>query len=139
MTEEKDKKDRMDFLKLCRESMPVEVRIKEDKVPCYMHVLTHTEQMHSDTVYLEAQELSKTGTDQEKVNVIAFWSQAVQRLFYALRITSDPMSKRLFEDAREVSALPADEINRLNTIYRENFELSEDDLGNSLRARISIS
>ena len=148
MTEEskEELKAIRDFRKLVTDVHPIDIYTKtptglEDKVvpvKAFIRALTYTETLHVRQTVLEQYSFAEEHklTD-ETASRVANETALRYTVYYAVRDGHEASAPRLFFDEREVLKLPLMTILDIYTKYQEYFEITNDDLGESLRARTS--
>jgi hypothetical protein len=79
--------------------------------------------------------MKSDGSEDEDAIIGGYCALRLMTVFYSVRKTEKPDSPRLFESLRQAGSVNPQELDRLFIGYQESFEMSEDDLGNSLRAK----
>lgn len=140
-----------DFKKLkATDCAPVDIYlsapiINEDKtvtvsepIKGYLRQLTYYESLYVKQGVLAQYVFGKEHNVPENViNIIANKTAIQYTVFYSVRDGFENSAPRLFQDESEVSMLPENTILDIYTKYIQSFDLSVEDLGESLRARTS--
>jgi hypothetical protein len=131
-----DLKEKRDYLKLIQECVEVDLEIGGQSIKGWLRVLTTPEQLHADMLMHEAMEMDKNGSDEKYIEMMASVIRQTQMLYYSLRSGPEQNATRMFRVPQEVLALGTETHKLLAQKYHESFVITEEDLGNSLRARI---
>lgn len=121
---------------------PVEIEIKagEQLTKAWLHALTDIQTIHCLSVYGEQKQiLMDDGQDEPRAKEMALLALDIQTMLHSVRVGPEKNSPKLFHRATELLYLKTEERNRMSAIYAEHFDMTEADLGNSLRARTDIS
>lgn len=130
------------FIKLLSDCTPCEIKLDEKSSPIkiYLRATSYPEELHVRQLVLEIQEWAKTqGLSETSTRDAVMEAVMRMRLYYSARVSWEVSAPRLFQDEREVARLPLNIIFELSTKYHEAFGLSDEELGESLRARTTNS
>ena len=87
-------------------------------------------------VYRETYKLMiEAGQSEKDAEYSGYMAMVLQTLFFVIRKGPEDKSPRLFESTRKIGSVMPDEQNRLFEVFHDSFEMTEEELGNSLRAR----
>lgn len=126
--------------KLLRDSVEVEFEVGGNRIKAWLTPLTYAEHIHVSATAREAYiELKKANADDEIALEAAHRAAVAMSLFFSLRKEKGKNAERLFEDPRLVASLDLETQIAVYGDYLKNFNLTEEDLGNYLRARVDSS
>lgn len=77
----------------------------------------------------------ESGQSEEDANNTAYLASRLQTLFFVVRKGPEDKAPRLFENPRQLGAITPVEQERLFERWFTSFEMTEEDLGNSLRVK----
>lgn len=127
------------FEKLKADPKPVEFEVGGQTVKAWLHALTDSQTLHCFSVFREQYDLCKAdGQEEAYAKMISVLALDIQLLRYAVRVGEAKGSDRLFT-GRELLTLKPETRQLLLDAYTKNFEFSEAELGESLRARTGTS
>lgn len=128
------------FQKLLANPVEVEFKLKDEVFKAWMHCITDSQTLHCTAVYAEQYEMIiKDGGEEKYAKSMAGLAANCQTLVYALKKGQERTSEKVFSRVGELLVMPVDERTSLTLKYIETFDMTEEDLGNSLRARMVTS
>lgn len=124
--------------KLTKAPVPHELQVGDKPVQCWLAPLTYQERIHVNASANEAYRvLSEHGAEHKDALSAATIAIINTTAFYSIRQGPKPDSPRLFASPVEVTLLPFDAVGQAMERQAAEFSLSEDELGNCLRARVT--
>ncbi len=126
-----------DFDKLQAHPVEIEISIGGQIIKAWLHSLPDTQTIHAISVYGEQKDmLILDGQDEDRAKNMALLALEIQTLLHAVKMGAKRDSQQLFKNAREILSLAPDEKQKISETYAKHFDMTQDQLGNSLRARI---
>jgi len=138
----KDAKDAETFLKLFQEPFETGIELEgQTPIPVWVHNITPLEDLHVAQCWGEAYKWLRGQEGSEEASVVRFCNiqSSDMTMFYAIRKGPEKNSPRLFGSVKEYMKVPIGARLDLYGKYADRFVPTEEDLGNSLRARIDGS
>lgn len=137
----KDSQDAAAFLKLLQEPFEGTIDLEgQEPIKVWIHPLTPREELHVAQCWGEAYKwLKDQGGEEESTVRTCNMQQADMIVYYSLHAGKATTSTKVFSSIRELMAYKAETRISLYGQYVGRFLPSEEDLGNSLRARIEGS
>lgn len=124
-----------DFMKLYGEEGPITFKVGEVEVTAWLRNLTAREYIHTGQLFAENYEAMKEkGVDENGCKFAGGEALKIQTLLYCIRTKKD--GPALFSGPREVFQLKSIVRDEIYLAYCKRYELTEDEVGNLLRARI---
>lgn len=127
--------------KIYAEPQEEEITISGEKHKVWLHPLSYPVQKSVCLGRFREvhQMLTSTGTEVEVASQAADMAYRSQMILFCVRVGKEDSAISFFKDAKQVFALNPEEMINLSSRLLELFEITEEDLGNSLRARIHAS
>ena len=130
----KTARDYSEFSKLYGQEGPITFKIGEVEVTAWLRNLTAMEYIHTGQLFSENYEAMKQkGVEEQGCKFAGGDALKVQTLLYCLRVKKD--GPALFSGPREVFQLKSILRDELYVEYCKRYELTEDEVGNLLRAK----
>lgn len=132
--------DAKQFDKLKADPVESEILVNGNPVKVWIHALSDSQNVHCLSVFREQYDLlTSDGQDEKYASSMAYLAMDIQLIKYSVKRGQLRADKGLFENGREILALPFDARNAILKTYSQSFDFTEAELGESLRARMGIS
>lgn len=129
-----------EFTKLQAKPVEVEFKLGTETVKAWLHCLSDTQAIHCIGVYGEQYDICKEdGQDEKWCASMGSIASNFQTLVYCLKVGPEKHSKPVFSRVREAMSMNGEERDSILRTYFDSFDLSEEEVGNLLRARIGSS
>jgi hypothetical protein len=126
--------------KLTKAPVSYTMELAGQPVECWLAPLTYQERIHVNASANEAYRvLVENGAEHKDALSAATIAIMTTTAFYSMRSGPHPGSPRLFKTTAEVTLVPFDQVGAAMERQATEFSLTEDELGNSLRARVTTS
>jgi hypothetical protein len=131
----KTARDCSEFSKLYGDEGPITFNVGDVEINAWMRNLTAREYIHTGQLFAENYEAMRSkGVDEQGCKFAGGEALKIQTILYCVRAKKD--GDALFSGPREVFQLKSTLRDMIYLEYCKRYELTEDEVGNSLRAKI---